>query len=247
MTAVLLIHGFPLDHLLWRHQLSALSRWQCVAPDLRGAGASHGPDSPDEYSVAHYASDLIRLLDDSQIDQTVVCGLSMGGYIAFELLRQVPKRIRALILCNTKAVADTPEGKRGRDALAARAQKEGARGVAEELVPKLVARATRERQPDVVREVTEMIERQPVSGIVGALRALRDRPDSTPLLARIRVPVLVVAGDDDQIVPAAGMQEMAGAIAGARFVVIPGAGHLPPLEQPAALNRILADFLGQLR
>jgi len=247
MTSILLIHGFPLDHLLWRHQLSVLSRWQCLAPDLRGAGASHGPDSPDEYSIARYAGDLIQLLDDSQIDQAVVCGLSMGGYIAFELLRQVPKRIRALILCNTKAVADTAEGKRGRDVLAARAQKEGARGVAEELVPKLLARATRERQPDVVREVTEMIERQPVSGIVGALRALRDRPDSTPLLARIRVPVLVVAGDDDQIVPAAGMQEMAGAIAGARFVVIPGGGHLAPLEQPTAVNRILADFLGQIR
>lgn len=247
MNAVLLIHGFPLDRSLWRHQVSALSQWQCLAPDLRGAGDSQGPDSPDEYSMAHYAGDLMRLLDDSRIDQAVVCGLSMGGYIAFELLRQIPKRIRALILCNTKAVADTPEGKRGRDALAARAHKEGARVVAVELVPKLLARATREQQPNVVREVTEMIERQPVSGIVGELRALRDRPDSTPLLARIRVPVLVVAGDDDQIVPAAGMEEMAGAIAGARFVVIPGAGHLPPLEQPAALNRILADFLGQLR
>jgi len=197
--------------------------------------------------MAHYAGDLIRLLDDSRIDQVVVCGLSMGGYIAFELLRQVPKRIRALILCNTKAVADTPEGKRGRDALAGRAQKEGARVVAGELVPKLLARATAERQPDVVREVTEMIERQSVAGIVGELRALRDRPDSTPVLARIRVPVLVVAGDDDQLIPAAVMQEMAGTVPGARFVVIPGAGHLPPLEQPAALNRILADFLGQLR
>ena len=243
MTAVLLIHGFPLDHLLWRHQLSALSRWRCLAPDLRGAGASREPDSPDEYSMARYAGDLIRLLDDAQIDQAVVCGLSMGGYIAFELLRQVPQRIRALILCNTKAVADTPEGKRGRDALAARAQKQGARGVAEELVPKLLARATRERQPDVVREVTEMIERQPVSGIVGALRALRDRPDSTPLLARIRVPVLVVAGDDDQIVPAAGMEEMARAIPGAQFVLINQSGHLSPLEQPRALNAALNAFL----
>jgi pimeloyl-ACP methyl ester carboxylesterase len=196
--------------------------------------------------MARYADDLVQVLDSLDIREPVVCGLSMGGYIAFELLRQVPTRIRALILCNTKAVADTPEGKRGRDALAARAQKEGARGVANELVPKLLARATHTRQPTVVREVTEMIERQPVSGIVGALRALRDRPDSTPLLARIRVPVLVVAGDDDQVVPAAAMQEMAAAIAGSQFVVIPGAGHLTPLEQPAALNQILADFLSEL-
>ena len=246
MNAVLLVHGFPFDHLLWRHQLAALSRWQCIAPDLRGAGTSSGPDSPDEYSMAGYAADLIRLLDELRIERAVVCGLSMGGYIAFELLRQVPERIRAVILCNTKAVADTPEVKRGRDVLAARALKEGARGVADELVPKLLARATSERRPEVVREVTEMILRQPVSGIVGALRALRERPDSTPLLPRIRVPVLVVAADDDQIAPAAGMQEMARAIAGAQVALIPSAGHVAPLEQPLAVNAALVNFLRKL-
>src|SRR6266550_716719 len=172
--------------------------------------------------------------------------ISMGGYIAFELLRRFPQRVRAAILCNTKAAADTPEAKRGRDALAAKAQQEGARAVAAELVPKLIARATRERQPEVVKEVTEMIARQPVPGIAGALRALRERPDATPLLATIRVPVLVVAGDDDQIAPAAGMQEMARAIPGARFALVPDAGHVAPLEQPITVSAALADFLANL-
>jgi 3-oxoadipate enol-lactonase len=190
--------------------------------------------------MAAYATDLVRVLDDSRIDQAVVCGLSMGGYIAFELLRRVPKRVRAAILCHTKAPADTLEAKRGRDAMAERARKEGSRGVAAELVPRLLARPT---PPEVAREVTEMIERQPVGGIVGALRALRERPDSTPLLAEIRVPVLVVAGDDDQIAPAAGMEEMADAIPGAQFVLIAQSGHLSPLEQPRAFTAALNAFL----
>jgi pimeloyl-ACP methyl ester carboxylesterase len=145
--------------------------------------------------------------------------------------------VGAAVLCHTKAAADTEEARRGRDALAAKAQKEGARAVAAELVPKLI------RQPEVVQEVTEMIARQPVSGIVGALRALRERPDSTSLLGSIRVPVLVVAGDDDPIAPAAGMEEMARAIPGAQFELVRGSGHLSPLEQPGAFNDALSSFL----
>jgi len=115
--------------------------------------------------------------------------------------------------------------------------------VATELVNRVLAHLTLEQRPDVVREVTEMILRQPVPGIVGALRALRERPDSTPLLATIRVPVLVIAGDDDQIAPAAGMEEMARSIPGAQFVLIRNAGHLAPLEQPRAFNDALNEFL----
>ena len=243
---VVLIHGFPFDHLLWRHQVAALTRWQCIAPDLRGAGTSRGAIVVDEFSMRAYAEDLIALLDRSEVDQVVACGLSMGGYITFELLRRFPGRVRAAILCNTKAAADTPEAQRGRDALAARAQENGVDAVADALLPKLLARVTQERQPAVVREVREMILRQPVRGIVGALRALRDRPDSTLLLGRIRVPVLVVAGDDDQIAPAAEMEAMARAIPGAQFTLVHDAGHMPPLEQPRALNEAISGFLGTL-
>jgi 3-oxoadipate enol-lactonase len=248
MTAppVLFIHGFPFDHAMWRHQLAVLARRRCLAPDLRGAGMSIGPDAAEEYSMGAYASDLIRQIDDQRIEAVAVCGLSMGGYIAFELLRQIPQRIRALILCNTKAAADTAEAKRGRDVMATKARKEGARSIAAELVPKLLAPATREHRPDVVREVTELIERQPVSGIVGALRALRERPDSTPLLGQIRIPVLVVAGEADQITPAVGMQEMARSIPSVQFVLIPDAGHLTPLEQPDVVTAALRDFLARV-
>jgi 3-oxoadipate enol-lactonase len=237
MTTVLFIHGFPFDHSQWRHQVGALPGWGCIAPDLPGAGATRGFDSPDDYSVASYATYLIGVLDQAKVDQVVICGLSMGGYIAFELLRRFPDRVRAAVFSNTKATPDTAEAKRGRDLLAAKAQREGAPAVAKELVPKLMV------QPEVAGEVTEMIERQPVAGIVGALRALRERPDSTPLLATMRIPVLVVAGADDRIAPAEGMQQMAHAIPGARFVVIPRSGHLTPLEQPRAFNAELGAFL----
>jgi len=245
--ALLLVHGFPFDRAMWRHQLAALADGECLAPDLRGAGSAPAPQSPDEYSMAAYARDLIGLLDERRIGSAVVCGLSMGGYITFELLRQFPRRVRAVVLCNTKATADTPGAKLGRDALAEKARARGASAVAQELVARVLGPGTRQKMPKVVREVTEMIERQPVAGIVGALRALRERPDSTPLLSKISVPVMVVAGDADQITPAAGMREMADAIPGARFIQIRDAGHLTPLEQPVAVNTALAGFLAELR
>lgn len=248
-TPVLFIHGFPFDRALWRHQLAALSRWKRIAPDLRGAGASSAP--ADGYSMARYADDLVQVLDALGHRQAVVCGLSMGGYIIFELLRRHPDRVRAAVLCNTKAEADTAEAKRGRDELARVAQRDGTEAVAERLLPKLLARATVAAQPEVVAQVREMIVRTPVPGLVGALRALRDRPDSTATLAAIRVPVLVVAGEDDQIAPPEGMRALAQAIPGegegAQFALIPAAGHLAPLEQPLATSRVVADFLGGLR
>jgi pimeloyl-ACP methyl ester carboxylesterase len=241
--AILFIHGFPFDHAMWRNQVAALSEWECLAPDLQGAGLAPAPPAPEAYSMAVYARSLVELLDQRRVDSTVVCGLSMGGYVTFELLRQIPTRVRAVILCNTKSAPDAPEGKRGRDALAEKARKNGASAVADELVPKALSPKTLGEKQDVVREVRAMIERQQVAGIVGALRALRERPDSTPLLGTIRVPVLAIAGSDDQITPPAGMREMAQAIPGARFTLIQDAGHLSPLEQPAAFNRALQSFL----
>ncbi len=242
---MLFIHGFPFDRTMWRHQLAGLSRWKRIALDLRGAGASSAPAAG--YSVARYADDIVAVLDALGLERTVVCGLSLGGYILFELLRRHSGRVRAAVFCNTKAAADSAEARRGRDEMAALAEREGTGAVAERLLPQLLAPATFAAQPDVVAHVREMIGRTPLPGLVGALRALRDRPDSTPTLGGITVPTLVVAGADDQIAPADGMRAMAQAIPGAQFAVIPAAGHLAPLEQPLATSRALADFLDGLR
>jgi YbgC/YbaW family acyl-CoA thioester hydrolase len=242
---VVFIHGFPFDRTMWRHQLAGLSRWKRIALDLRGAGASSAP--ADGYSVAQYADDVVQVLDTLGIDRAVVCGLSLGGYVLFDLLRRHAGRIRAAVFCNTKATADSPEAKRGRDEMTALAEREGVGAVAERLLPQLLAPATVTAQPDVVAHVRDMIGRTPLPGLVGALRALRDRPDSTPMLGSIGVPVLAVAGEEDKIAPVDVMRAMAAAIPGAQFAVIPAAGHLAPLEQPLATSRVVADFLDAVR
>jgi len=241
--AVLFIHGFPFDHALWRHQM-ALPGWTSVAPDLRGAGRSPAPGGA--YAMRDYAEDLIGVLDALQLEHAVFCGLSMGGYVLFEILRRFPARVRAAVLANTKAAGDTPEGKRDRDALAAVVERDGAAAIADRMITKVVGKTSQAERQDLVAEVRTMMLRQPVQGIVGALRAMRDRPDSSPLLPSIALPTLLIAGDEDQVTPATPMREMARAIRGATITVIASAGHVSPLEQPRAFNEALGAFLAGL-
>lgn len=243
---ILFVHGFPLDHTMWRHQVAGLTKWKRVAPDLRGLGAAAAPAGGDAYSMGRYADDLVAVLDAVGTRRAVVCGLSMGGYIVFELLRRHPERIRALVLCDTKAEPDTAEGRKVRDEQASLAEREGVGAVVDRLLPKLLGKTTQKIQPELVPEVREMILRSSVPGFAGALRAMRDRPDSTPDLAGIRVPTLVLGGAEDEIIAPATMQGMAGAIPGGRFAAIPSAGHMAPLEQPLAVGRILGEFLDSL-
>ena len=242
--AVLFVHGFPFDRTMWRHQLAGLSRWKRIAPDLRGVGESSPGDR--EYSVGRYADDLVAVLDAVGVGQAVVCGLSMGGYVLFELLRRYPERVRAAVLCDTRPQPDSPEARRNRDELAALAMERGPDAVAERLLPGLLAPATLADQPEVMTQCRDMARRLSVAGMVGALRAMRERPDSTPLLGTIRVPTLVVVGAEDRTTPPPVAQAMAQAIPGARYAVILGAGHVAPLEQPLATSRVLAEFLEAL-
>jgi YbgC/YbaW family acyl-CoA thioester hydrolase len=243
--AVLLIHGYPMNHSIWAHAMAALDGFRRIAPDLRGMGQSDAPDLG--YSVETYAGDLAALLDALGVDDVVLCGLSMGGYIAFEFLRRWRRRVRGLVLMDTRAEADTPEGKRARDAAAATAREGGAAAIAEQMVPKLLGPTTRGGAPEIVAQVRAMVEAAPVPGIVGALSALRDRPDSTDDLPSLEgLPVLVVVGEEDEITPPPRARAMAEAIPGARVVVISGAGHVPPLERPAATTKELVEFLRAL-
>jgi YbgC/YbaW family acyl-CoA thioester hydrolase len=240
--AILFIHGYPMDRSIWAQAMAALDGFRRIAPDLRGMGQSDAPDLG--YSVETYARDLVALLDALGVDEVVLCGLSMGGYIAFEFLRRWRSRVRAVVLMDTRAEADTPEGKRARDLAAATAREGGAAAIAEQMIPKLMGPTTRGRAPETVAQVRAMIEGAPVSGIVGALGALRDRPDSTDDLPGLAgLPVLIIVGEEDEVTPPSRARAMAEAIPGARVVVIPGAGHVPPLERPAATTQALLEFL----
>jgi pimeloyl-ACP methyl ester carboxylesterase len=231
---------------MWRHQVAGFGRWQRIAPDLRGFGHSAGHGGGPAERLARHADDLAAVLDALTVRRAVLCGLSMGGYVLFEFWRRHADRVRALVLADTKAEADSPEGKRARDELAAVARREGAVAVAERMVPRLLAAASATAQPELVTAVREMAGRASVDGIVAALGAMRDRADSRELLAGIGVPTLVVGGAEDALTPPDVMQALADGIPGARFVAIPAAGHLAPLEQPLAVNRVLADFLDAL-
>ena len=241
---VVLLHAFPLNRTMWEPQIAALfGECRCIAPDLRGFGDSprSGP-----YSMDRYADDVVALLDALQIDRAVVGGLSMGGYIALALWRRHRNRIRALVLADTRSGADNDEGKQKRGELIALAQSEGSSAVADRQVTGLLGKSTREKQPELVDRIRSIMAGESPDGIVGALEAMRNRPDSTPLLAGIDVPTLIVVGDEDVLTPPKEARVMHAAIRGSRLEVIPGAGHLSNLERPAAFNAALSDFVGSL-
>jgi 3-oxoadipate enol-lactonase len=243
--ALLLVHGFPLDRTLWAHQVATLAGWRRIAPDLRGMGSSDVP--ADGYSIAAYADDLVHLLDRLQVTRAVVAGLSMGGYVVFDLWRRYRDRIAGVILVDTRADADSAEGRAGRDAMIQLAQAEGSRAVAERMLPRVLGRSTQQTQPNLVDQVREMMARAPVTGVIGALRAMKERPDATPLLPTIDVPALVVVGQEDELTPPSAARALTDAIPSAAMTVIPGAGHLSPLEAPTAVSRVLAEFLEHAR
>ena len=243
---VLFVHGFPFDRTMWRHQLATLSRVRRIAPDFRGVGGSGAPTGADGYSLSRYADDLVAVLDVLGVREAVLCGLSMGGYVIFELLRRHPTRVKALILADTKPQPDSAEAKRGREELTRVAEREGQGGVIERLLPRLLAPATQATQPEVAAQVHEMARRWSLPGLVGALRVLRDRPDSTETLRGVRVPTLVLVGSEDEIAPPDTARAMAQLVPDAQCHVVPAAGHIAPLEQPLATSRLLADFLGAL-
>lgn len=236
---VILLHAFPLSAALWRVQLTSLrDRMRMIAPDLRGFGGSGG--NPPAQSLDDYASDVLELLDALGLDQVVLAGLSMGGYIAFALLRRAPERISGLLLADTRATADSDEVRATRAANAELVLREGSAALASRVLPNLVAPQASEA---LRAELLQIAAANPPEGIAAALHAMAARPDSTSLLANIRVPTTVVVGAEDALTPPAEARTMHEAIPESRFVVIPGAGHLSAIERPAEFNLALVELV----
>lgn len=241
---VLFIHGFPHDRSLWRAQLGALlGRARCIAPDLRGFGES---SIAAPYSVDRYADDLAILLDTLRIERAIVCGLSMGGYVAFALWRRHRQRVRGLILMSTRAGSDTPAGRQRRDEMIALARDRGSAGIADAMIGSMVGARTREKCPEVVDAVHRMLESAPVAGVIGALEAMRDRPDAQASLGTIDVPTLIVVGEEDVLTPPSEAALLHAAIRGSRLEIIAGAGHVSNVERPAAVNHVVSEYLAAL-
>ncbi|MCC7009408.1 MAG: alpha/beta fold hydrolase [Acidobacteria bacterium] len=239
---IILLHAFPLNAEQWLPQLSRLPpRVRAIAPDLRGFRGTEpfvGGESPD-ITMDTYARDVLELMSHLDVPRAVIAGSSMGGYVALALWRRAPNRVAGLVLANTRASADTAEARAGRDRLIQLVETEGAPGLAVALLPRLLGETTRREQPDLGDAVEQMIRANEGRGLQAAMRAMRDRPDSTELLASISCPTTIVAGAEDAVVPPAEADAMRGAIQGARLVVLPAAGHLSNLEAPVAFNDVL--------
>ena len=242
---IVFLHAFPLNRTMWAPQEAALGRrFRTISIDARGLGESDAPFW--RYSMEQYARDVKEVLTGLRIEKALFVGLSMGGYLEFALYRMYPELIGGLVLADTRAEADKAEQIQWRFNLAQRTAATGPSAVIAEMLPKLLAPARYDRDPDLVVQVRSMLEAAPVQGIIGALIALAERADSTDLLPTISVPTLVIVGEDDVLTPPADAERIAHGIAGAELVVIPDAGHLSNLEQPGLFTAAVEGFAKNL-
>ncbi len=240
---LLFVHGFPMSHAQWHHQVDHFSsRCRVIAPDLRGMGGSVVSDEGAVITMREHAEDLACLLDDFGItEQVVFVGLSMGGYVGWQFAKHHGGRLRGLVQCHTRIIADTPAAAAGRHNLAAQLLREqSSQAVEDAFIPKLLGPGA----PSALAEqVRRMARSATPAGLAANLRGLAVREDATPVLPTIHVPTQLIGGEHDAISPPAEVQGWASRIAGARYTTLPGVGHLSPLESPDAFNQCLAEFL----
>lgn len=233
------IHGFPLDHSLWLDQLAGLGHVRrCVALDLRGFGRSD-PTVESELSMELFADDVAGLIEALGESAADIIGISMGGYVAMALWELRPQIVRSLSLLDTRAVDDSPEGKAGRRRLAEQLLDEGRAAVAGQLTTSLLGPGA---GIGVQARVRSMIEGTRYETLIAALEGMRNRPDRSRMLASISVPTLVLGGEHDALIPPSQVRALAEQIPGARTAIVPGAGHLPPIEKPSETNESLIEL-----
>lgn len=242
---VVLLHAFPLNRKMWAPQVEALAGTRrVITPDYPGFGSS--PRPPAQPDVRYYAQGIERLLDRLGLERVVLGGVSMGGYVAFGCMKLFPERVSGLVLASTRPDPDSEEMRENRMKTARRVADEGVEVLIELQMERLLAPQTLKNNREVVEKVRAMILESSPTGVVAALGAMRERPDSTPLLAEISVPTLVIGGEEDAISSPEVMAEMAQKIPASRHVALPGAGHLSNLEAPQGFNAALKEFLETL-
>jgi pimeloyl-ACP methyl ester carboxylesterase len=247
---LVLLHAFPLDHGMWLRQEPLGESLRLIVPDLRGFGGSTGSVPR---GIADLADDVAALLDGLHLERpAVICGVSMGGYVAQHVAARHPDHVAALVLVDTKLEADTPEARAARVDLAGKVGRLGQSILADAMIPRLLAVPRSDADPAVVARHAEnrallqaLVERQPVATIQAALAALGDRPDMTDAMRHVAVPTLLVVGAEDQITPPACLEAAEAIIPSAKLLIVPAAGHLVPLEAPEVFNRAIVEFLAE--
>jgi 3-oxoadipate enol-lactonase len=238
---LVLLHAFPLNAEQWLPQLARVPPgWRYIAPDMRGLGRSESGLVRGEASMDLYAQDVFEVMAHLDVRTAAVAGLSMGGYVALAMVRRAPERVTGLVLADTRAAADTEEGRAGRDRMLAVLERDGPRGVSRAMLPTLLGQTTRRDQPDLAEAIDRIIQTGTSEGVGAAIRAMKHRPDSTPLLPTIACPTVIVCGEEDVITTPEEGEALHRAIPGSRFVLVAGAGHLSNLENPLAFTAALA-------
>lgn len=246
-SPIMLIHGFPLCRKMWQPQAEALvaAGYQVILPDLRGFGES--TTGTEAGTIGLLADDLIALLDHLEIEQAVVGGMSMGGYVLLNLLARYPQRVTAACFIVTRADADDDAARGKRNYLISEIEKGNSAAVPEAFVQVLFGSAAREQQPDIVTQVRSWMDATSPTGLLLGLHAIRDRAASTSLLTQWQIPALIIGAGEDRAIPVQRSLDLAAGISGARLCVIENAGHMANLEQPEKFNALLLDFLNQLK
>jgi 3-oxoadipate enol-lactonase len=242
---VVLLHPFPVHHEFWLPVAQALQgRYRLILPDLRGHGASGVGGGP--ATMEKHAADLLCMLDEAGVGRAVFVGVSIGGYVLFEFLRRYRNRISALVLCNTKPQADTPEARAVRIQAAADVLERGTELFFEGMLPKLIGKSTHTARPDLVLGALRMMRKMSTQDVAMAQRGMADRPDSVGTLAAIKVPTLILTGDEDTMTGVAEAEAMRKNIPGSVLKVIEKAGHYSPWEQPVEVGKLLRQFLDEV-
>jgi 3-oxoadipate enol-lactonase len=240
-SPVVLLHPFPAHHELWLPASRALaSRYQLILPDLRGHGDSAVGEGP--ATMEKHAADIVRVLDHVEVGRVPLAGVSIGGYVLFEFWRRYRGRVAALALCNTKAQADSPEGKSGRLQAAADVLERGTEPFFESMVAKLLGKTTRDNRPDLVDGALRMMRKMSAGNVAQVQRGMAVRPDSVPDLKTINVPTLLVTGDEDILTGPPEAELIRQNIPGSVLKIVPHAGHYSPWEQPEVVGQLLRQF-----
>lgn len=242
--AVVLVHGFPMDQRIWHGQLEGLAMTcRVIAVDLKGFGKS---SSNEAFTIDSMADELVRFLDQVGAIPCVVAGLSMGGYIALSVAARHPQVLRGLVIVSSKAEADTQQGREGRQKTAELAQKSGSKAVADQMLPRVLGEQTMKSNQRLVDDLRQIMESCPPNTIANASFAMRDRLDRTANLPGLTMPVLVILGENDGLIPVSAGQQLAGACKQGRFAAIANAGHMAPMESPEAVNAVIAGFMAEV-
>lgn len=239
---IIFVHGFPFDHFMWDAQVKNFrGEYCCIRYDIRGLGTSPARDG--QFTMEMFVDDLEIIISELKLEKPILCGLSMGGYISLRAVERIQEKFRALILCDTKSAADDNDGKLKRAAAIKQINSGHLDGFVESFVLNCFGKKFIEEKNTEFRKVVEKTKTNSSLGVKGCLLAMAGRTDTTNALSKINVPTLVICGSEDKLSPPEVMESMADQITNSNFILVDGAGHMTPIENPQLVNKSIKDFL----